>query len=599
MYEVMAKRHIYDPYLLPDGSWNIAGNHIEPCNELTALLASFTKLHGAAKAHIFWCIADILWNGDERPQPLFAKHPWAEQMIKAAASEKYLSIGGAASSGKSYTMAGWAVVNWLAAPDRTLILVTSTTLREARKRIWGAVITLLTSVPGLPIKIRDSIGSANYIDSNGVIFDRAGLSLIAAEKSKTREATAKLIGIKQERVMLVADELSELAHSIVQTSMSNLASNPELSIVAMSNPCSRFDAFGDWAEPKKGWDSIVPEVDYSWRTKYGGLYLRFDAERSPNLGAGEDLYPWLPTQARIDEAKKNLGEASRGYMRMYRAVFFDTDEAEGVYGESELARSCALNSTKLRDVVKLAALDPAFTNGGDRTMVRFGELGYDSNNQYCLQLLESLLLYEDETNKAVPRTYQIVQQLKEACEKRGVKPENVAIDATGAGNPFCDVVAAMWSPDILRVVFAGKATERRVSMNNSTPCYDLYANRVTEIWFAGKELIRCGQLYGVDQELAREMTARQYETIKGGEGLKMRVEPKPDFKKRAGYSPDAADAAFLLIDLARNRHGLIALEPLKKDDSGNGSTFGNYHRQVSMKDLQVESRTNYSSLLDL
>jgi hypothetical protein len=109
-----------------------------------------------------------------------------------------------------------------------------------------------------------------------------------------------------------------------------------------------------------------------------------------------------------------------------------------------------------------------------------------------------------------------VQQLKAQCQKRGVKAENVAIDATGAGAPFCDVVAADWSPEILRVVFAGKATDRRVSMNNQTPCHDLYANRVSEIWFAGKELIRCGQLRGVDQELAREMTARQYETIKGG-----------------------------------------------------------------------------------
>lgn len=590
----MARKHEYDPLLLPDGSWDIGGIHVQPCNELTALLSAFVRhTIPGAKAHVFWCIADILWNGPDRSQPLFTRHPWAEQMIAAAAAEKYLAIGGAASSGKSYVMAGWGIINWLAAPDRTLILVTSTTLREARKRIWGAVITLLTAVPGLPIKIRDSIGSANYIDANGVIFDRAGLSLIAAEKSKTREATGKLIGIKQERVMLIADELSELAHSIIQTGMSNLASNPELSIIAMSNPCSRFDAFGDWSEPRKGWDSITPEIDYSWRTKYSGRYMRFDAEQSPNLGVDEVLYPWLPTQERIDEAKKNLGETSRGYMRMYRAVFFDSDEAEGVYGESELANSCALKTVELRDTIQLAALDPAFTNGGDRTMLRFGELGYDHNGQYVLQLKESVLLYEDETNKAVPRTHQIVRQLKDACTKRGVRAENVAIDATGAGAPFCDVVAADWSPDILRISFGGKATDRRVSMNNPTPCYDLYANRVSEIWFAGKELIRYGQLYGVDHELAREMTARQYETIKGGEGLRMKVEPKPDFKKRSGYSPDNADAAFLLIDLARNRHGLIAFEQAKTV-AGFAS-----QRRVSMADLQVSSRTEYSSLLDL
>lgn len=586
----------YDPILLANGSWDVGGVLVnEPCNELSAMLYAFAEhTIPGARAYLFWRIADVLWNGEDRPQPLFEKHPWAEQMIAAAAKEKYLAIGGAASSGKSYVMAGWAVVNWLAAPDRTLILVTSTTLREARKRIWGAVITLLTSVPGLPIKIRDSIGSANYVDNNGVIFDRAGLSLIAAEKSKTREASGKLIGIKQERVILVADELSELSHSIMQTALSNLSANQNLRVVAMSNPCSRFDAFGDWSEPKSGWDSIVTDRDMSWRTKYNGLYLRFDAEQSPNLLTDGDPYPWLPTKKRIEEAKQNLGESSRGYMRMYRAVFFDSDEAEGVYGENELMRGGALQNVSLRESTPIAALDPAFTNGGDRTMLRFGEIGYDERGQYTLHFKDSVLLFEDETNKAVPRTYQIVQQLKTHCQKRGIRPENVAIDATGAGAPFCDVVAQDWSPDILRVVFAGKATDRRVSMNNQTPCYDLYVNRVSEIWFAGKELIRCGQLRGIDQELAREMTARQYETVKGGEGLRMKVESKPDFKKRTGYSPDNADAAFLLIDLARNRHGLIALEPLKDLPDNQMS-----RRQISYSDLQIQSRTSYSELISL
>jgi hypothetical protein len=72
----------------------------------------------------------------------------------------------------------------------------------------------------------------------------------------------------------------------------------------------------------------------------------------------------------------------------------------------------------------------------------------------------------------------------------------------------------------------------------------------------------------------------------------MRVESKPDFKKRTGYSPDGADAAFLLIDLARNRHGLIALEPLKDAPDSQGM-----RRQVSMRDLQIQDRTSYSDLI--
>ena len=56
-----------------------------------------------------------------------------------------------------------------------------------------------------------------HVDPNGTLFERAGLSLIAAEKSKTREAVGKFIGIKQKRVFLIADELSELSEAILQS----------------------------------------------------------------------------------------------------------------------------------------------------------------------------------------------------------------------------------------------------------------------------------------------------------------------------------------------------------------------------------------------
>ena len=178
----------------------------------------------------------------------------------------------------------------------TLVLLTSTTLREARKRIWGSVISLLTVLEGAPFKIRDSIGNVAYVNENGTLIEKAGLSLIAAERSKTREAVGKFIGIKQKNVILIADELSELSTAILQAGLSNLSKNPSFSLVGLSNPASRWDAFGEWSEPAKGWDSIDPNTEDSWKTKWGGLYERYDGERSPNILAGETVYPWLPTK---------------------------------------------------------------------------------------------------------------------------------------------------------------------------------------------------------------------------------------------------------------------------------------------------------------
>ncbi|RPI69963.1 MAG: hypothetical protein EHM38_06945, partial [Geobacteraceae bacterium] len=256
---------------------DVGGLFIRPTNLITALLYGFAKHdRPAAKEYYFWRICDELWNNDDLPEKLMVRHPWADRMIKNAIRNKYLAVGGSASSGKSHTMAAWGIVNFLSQPQNTLILVTSTTLREARKRIWGSIISLLTVVEDAPIKIRDSIGNIAYINEKGDLIEKAGLSLIAAEKSKTREAVGKFIGIKQKRVILIGDELSELSEAILNAGLTNLSKNPDFQMIGMSNPNSRFDAFGVWSQPKNGWDSIDAQIDDEWDTKWGGKYIRLD-----------------------------------------------------------------------------------------------------------------------------------------------------------------------------------------------------------------------------------------------------------------------------------------------------------------------------------
>ena len=573
---------IYEPRIDEKTSkMDVGGMSIDATNTVTGLLYGLAN-HKSNKAreYYFWRLCDELWNHDELPEPLMIKHPWAESMIQAVIQNKYVSIGGAASSGKSHTMAAWGILNWLAAPRDTLVLLTSTTLREARKRIWGSVISLLTVLEGAPFKIRDSIGNVAYVNENGTLIEKAGLSLIAAERSKTREAVGKFIGIKQKNVILIADELSELSTAILQAGLSNLSKNPSFSLVGLSNPASRWDAFGEWSEPAQGWDSIDPNIDETWKTKWGGLYKRYDGERSPNIIAGETVYPWLPTEEKIEEDKALLGQESRGYYRMVRAVFFDSDETDGVYTDAELVKSGAMGSIEWEGTpTPIAGCDPAFTNGGDRTILYTGHVGYDKSGQFVCQLGEAISLTDDATNKAVPRSYQIVQQIKDECKKRKIIPANLGIDSTGAGSPLADILAAEFGDDILRVSFGGKASDKRVSTNSKLIGNELYVNRVTELWFVGKEFCRTKQLFGITNELAQEVVGRKYDMVKGST-LRMKLESKPDYKNRLGKSPDLADAAFICIDVARQRHGLVAVEPLDLGDKVQGS-----RRRRSMKQL--------------
>lgn len=554
-------------------------------NKLEALLVGFVdeKTTNKAKEYYFWRLCDIIWNREDLFEPLMVKHPWAEDIVKAAIENKYVAVGGAASSGKSHTMAAWGILSWMAKPDETLVLLTSTTLREARKRIWGSVISLLTVAKSLidtPFKIRDSIGNVAYVDNYGTLFERAGLSLIAAEKSKTREAVGKFIGIKQKRVILIADELSELSEAILQAGLSNLSKNPYFSLIGMSNPASRFDAFGVWSTPKDTWVSVNTEVDDTWETKWGGKYIRLDGERSPNIVAGEDLYPWLPTAEKIEEDGALLGTESRSYMRMVRAIFFDSDDTESVYTESELINSGAMNEVDWADTpTAIAGLDPAFTSNGDRTILYFGKVGMDKLGQFVCELGEAVQLNDDATNKAVPRTFQIARQVKEHCDKRKVVPSNLSVDATGAGQPFADVLSAEFGDDILRVSFGGKPSDKRVSSKSKYKGTELYTNRVSELWFVGKDLCRSKQLFGVSADLAKEITSRNYGCEKSGSNLRMKLESKPEYKSRFGQSPDLADAAFLCLDLARQRHGLISVDP----PEGKAGSF--LHKRKTIKSL--------------
>ena len=593
--KIVKKSKILEPRIDPvTKRMDVGGFFIPPTNLITALLYGFANhTNLRAKEFYFWRCCDELWNNNDMPEPLMVRHPWAEEMIWAALNNKYLAIGGSASSGKSHTMAAWGLINWLSEPQDTLVMMTSTSLREARQRIWGSVIALLTVIPFAPCKIRDSIGSIAYVDEKGTLIERAGLRLIAAERSKTREAVGKFIGIKQKRVIVIGDELSEISEAILHAGLTNLSKNPWLQMIGMANPNSRFDAFGIWAEPKGGWDSVDTQTADNWVTKWGGYYLRLDGERSPNITAGMVLYPWLPTQEKLNEDRALLGVESRGYMRMVRAVFFDSDETTGIYSEVDLTQSGSMRKVMWAGKpTSVAGVDPAFTNGGDRTILYTALVGYNKDGHYVFEFGESILLNDDASNKAIPRTYQIVQQIKDHCVKRGILPENVAVDATGAGSPFCDVLAGEWSNRFMRVGFGGKASDKRVSQNSKLTGEELYVNRVSELWFVGKELMRTKQLFGVDADLAQEITNRNYDLVKSGT-LRVRIESKPEFKSRFGRSPDLADAAFLALDCARQRLGLVAIDPPK------GEQEAGYRRQpVTINELGGALVNSMSSLAE-
>jgi hypothetical protein len=516
-------------------------------------------------------IVDAIWNNPASTKK-FIWNPWSETMLRHACDHKYVGIAGSRSSGKSLTFALWGMVNFMAAPHETKVFYTSTSLKDSRGRIWGdveelwqAAASILGGEQNLPGELVSSQGLIRF-RAGGQQSDKSGLALIAGEKSKAKEAIGKLIGFKANRMFLIADELPELSETLIVAAESNLSSNPEFQMVGLGNPNSYYDPFGMLCEPKDGWASLTDDMD-QWETKRG-VCLRFDGEKSPNILAGRTIYPWMFTEASLAEARRDMGETSMRYFRMVRGNWCPTGSADGVFSPADVVRYAGDKpAVWLEPPTPVAGFDPAFTNGGDKSIISFGKYGETAEGIKTLEWGEFIEINEDRDKVTESRTHQIARQVMEACQKHNVHPRHLAVDGTGAGKPFCDVLRSIWSGEILEVNFSGAASDLPASGTDHTPSKERYTNKVSEIWFVGREFLQSRQLKGITPDLARELCARTYETRERG---KVRVEPKTDMKARIGKSPDKADAALLGLAVCRHRLGISSKLKSRRWESTTG-----------------------------
>lgn len=516
---------------------------------------------GLGLAGHFKQIAQMLY-GPKSNCP-FQWNPWADRANEVVhkhpitgADRPHIGLSGCASSSKTHYGGLFAIINWLCDPQNTYVFVTSTSLSESRHRIWKSVIKLFDAIPGLPGKLVDSQGKICTIKADGKHDDTAGIFLIAGAPNKARESVGKIIGKKNKRVLFLADELPELSPAVMDACFSNLISNPLFQLIAMGNFKSRYDPFGEFVRPKAGYDSITIDSE-EWETEKG-YCLRFDGMKSPNLLLGRDEYPYLYGSKQLKTHKADFGENSALFWRMCRSYEAPIGLDNCIYTEADLSSGKAYDAPLwLAPPIRVSSLDPSFTNGGDRCCQWIGNYGQTADGLWTIHFDKSLLLRDDATNK-LPRDYQIVRQFRDNCIREGVQPENAAMDVTGAGTPLYSIASEEWSNKIVPVNFSGAPSEMFVRVSDSLPSNKQFDRRVSELWWVGKEFMKYGQIKGVTHDLARELKARHYETMKSSDGLKVCVETKRDMKERLGFSPDIADAAAVMIELCRQRFGAIA-----------------------------------------
>jgi hypothetical protein len=517
----------------------------------------------------FMNFVSAIWDRKETKYR-FTWNPYAVRMLEEAANRRLLGISGHASSGKSQFAAIWGLANFLLYPDTTKVLITSTSLQESRMRVWGVVEKYWEEARSfiegnyrqpMPGKLVSSSGKIVGMTS-GKADDLTGLTLIAGGKGQDGDASTKIGFKSQGKLILMDDELPLLTHKLYDA-VTNLMANDGFQMIGTGNLTSIFDPFGLFVEPAGGWDTVTEDT-FGWDTKVGGYCVRFDGELSPNVKAEQVIYPGLLSVEGLREIKERWGYRSPGYYRMVKSFPCPTGIESTVYSEPELTKNLAMQkgSKWLELPTPLAFLDPAFSKGGDRAAAAFGLLGWvrDEATGQRVQCLEKtdtvdLMMRVNARHATKDRNEQLADLYIEECSKRNIAVQDRGLDVTGGGDPFSTIMAMKMGHGLCRVSFAGAASDRPVSATDKRKGKERFANRVTELWYVGKDFLATGQLKGLDATTMQEMCARTFKE----QGNRVLVEPKDDMKKRTnGRSPDYADAFFGLLDVARTRHNFLS-----------------------------------------
>lgn len=497
----------------------------------------------------------------------FEWHLWTERVVNALCTYPLNGMPGAANSAKTFNVASFAVVWWLAYPDISSVTFVSTSIAALRKRGWAEIQKCRTQIQGPTV--------GNFVDSKMLWQikkgdDKHSIMGRAVEQGSVTKVADDIKGVHTKRQMIVIDEATAVPEAIWDA-ITNLYSYPissggEFLLVAMANPRSRLEKFAQFIEPKDGWLSVDIE-DEEWEGKpqpeYGGLPVqvtRFDAEKSPNIMEGRIVSRHLPTQNMVEAQRRNSGGGTTpNYFTNWRGFPPPEGLTKTVFTESALLKYDGYGHHTFtgRNFHIIGAFDPAF-GGGDKPALRFAKLGEITNGNWGIEVMAPIVIpiNVDSTN---PVHFQLAEQLRRECESinngaYSCPPENLAIDATGEGGGLCDIIARTWSPNIIRIEFNGKPSEDPCSLEDIRPAREVYDNKAAEMWFRSRDALNSGQLKGIDKETAIELCNREINDF----GKRIRLQSKSintekmkSYRAKFGKSPDYADSLVCLSEVAR------------------------------------------------
>lgn len=521
--------------------------------------------------------------------PKYEWSEWVEKIVEAWCTYKWIIIIGHQRASKTYTIAHCVLLDYLADPNNTLSSMATVTFEGLTLRMWSDLMHAAESATGYDIKkILRLQSTTNKLrvypkEAKSEAAEKFQIHGIAVTQSE--DAEGRIRGGHAPRRRIVLDEAADIAKPIFEAVI-NPMSAPDAKCVMLTNPMERVSVFGEWCEPKDGWNAIR-DTDLSWQLKKfpDGICLHLDGLQSPNIRAREDKYTGLLTQKNIDEVLSVHGMDSLQWWALVRGFFAPDGVVGKVFPSAAIDRATPNLNFDWRPM-RCATLDPAFEH--DQCVLHLGDLGTPifGEKRYAINATESIEIKTTVSQGSEPKDYQIAHQVIEICKMHRVRPEHFIMDMSGGGRGVFAIIQKEWSKDVHGIDYGGAATERPLRGDSAVKCEDLYLYFVSELWFRASEYCKSGLIGGLKnlhKRTTEDLSARRYQLKRTKKGTVQVVDPKAEVKKQIGRSPDHGDAFVQFAELLER----LGTRPGQQQQTQSQSSAWNASKENAKKAASV------------
>lgn len=550
---------------------------------------------------------DYFWPGRDW-------HYWTERRYRAHCENwNYITLAAGASAAKSWDIGELAILFWYANPTERNVTIASVTLSSLLTRVWGYVTNHIKSMAiSLPYKYyRGQTPKILYEDPNPTGASRRnkidddtlhGIFAVTAKVGDDDQAVATWIGKHpRDKIMLVLDECTDMPMAILNATP-NLNSHPEkFQLIGIGNSKSTNDLHGVLSTPENGWNSVSPDLIQWKTTQKNGICLYFSPYDSPAIHEPDPivrkrLEKYLMGADNLASKEIELGKDSENFYRWVLGFWKSRNTEEVVVTEGflqDFKPSTRAEWSGYYPVTRVAGLDPAFSTGGDKCILRFADVSHTFDNKMKVDFRQTDLMFEIVLRALQDKSVelQIADEAIRLMKSHNVLLEHLAIDVTGQGRAIGEVIRlrneqlgyplGMGNP--LKIY--AMSSHNKAKRGKSVP--DILPVSTHDLWNYMREFIQHDQLCGLDNKSIYQLTNRR--VFEDPRTKRKVLETKKEYKTRMSgigkaHSPDEADASSLCVQVVVERllikPGFIHMPPVTPIYTPSSSKMEQYVQQT-------------------